>query len=110
MNGSVYQEMKIEHFMATIVNEKTQQVVILQPQHVFGRHPTAATSLESLEASRTHAVVIWDGESWVLQDTSSNGTFINGKALARDNKKGLKGWRFNSIWQHFGRFLARLKN
>lgn len=69
--------------MAILIGERTGVNVDIQPQHVFGRHPTAATFLSNSEASRTHAVVIWDGEAWVLKDTSSNGTYINGQYLAR---------------------------
>lgn len=72
--------------MATLINETSGIEVILQPQHVIGRHPTAATCLTNMEASRTHAVVIWDGEHWLLQDTSSNGTFINGQPLFKGRK------------------------
>ncbi|MCL1123960.1 FHA domain-containing protein [Shewanella surugensis] len=72
--------------MAMMLNEATGNSVLLQPQHIFGRHPTAATQLTNLEASRTHAVIIWDGEYWILQDTSSNGTFINGKRLKKGHK------------------------
>ncbi|MFC3153223.1 FHA domain-containing protein [Litoribrevibacter euphylliae] len=69
--------------MAILIGERSAVRVDLQPQHVFGRHPSAATSLTNSEASRTHAVVIWDGEVWLLKDTSSNGTYINGRYLAR---------------------------
>lgn len=69
--------------MAILIGERTGVQVDLQPQHVFGRHPSAATSLTNSEASRTHAVAIWDGEVWLLKDTSSNGTYINGRFLAR---------------------------
>lgn len=75
--------------MATLINENSGTEVILQPQHVIGRHPTAATCLSNLEASRTHAVIMWDGEHWLLQDTSSNGTFVNGQALAKGRKAAL---------------------
>lgn len=76
--------------MAMMLNEATGNNVLLQPQHIFGRHPTAATQLTNLEASRTHAVIIWDGENWILQDTSSNGTFINGERLKKGDKVLLK--------------------
>lgn len=72
--------------MASMFNEVTGTSVLLQPQHVFGRHPTAATQLINMEASRTHAVVIWDGEHWILQDTSTNGTFVNNQRLEKGSK------------------------
>ncbi len=76
--------------MAIFINERTGISEILQPQHIFGRHPTASTRLSNPEASRTHAVVIWDGECWVFQDTSSNGSFINGQYRSKDNKVDLE--------------------
>jgi len=30
-----------------------------------------------------HATVFWDGSMWVLQDSSSNGTYVNGKLIHR---------------------------
>lgn len=76
--------------MAILINERTGISTILQPQHIFGRHPTAATKLNNPEASRTHAVVIWDGECWVFQDTSSNGSFINGQYQTKGIKVPLE--------------------
>lgn len=75
--------------MAKLIGECSGVRVELQPQHVFGRHPTAATTLSNSEASRTHAVIIWDGEVWLLKDTSSNGTYINGRYLARGAQQAL---------------------
>lgn len=72
--------------MAILINGSTGDKIIIQPQHIFGRHPTTETELTQPEASRTHAVAIWDGECWMLQDISTNGTFINGKKLVRGEK------------------------
>lgn len=72
--------------MATIICESTGIGAILQPQHIFGRHPTASTRLKNSDASRTHAVVIWDGDCWIFQDTSSNGSFINGQYYSKGSK------------------------
>ncbi len=76
--------------MAILINERTGINAILEPQHIFGRHPTASTKLDNPEASRTHAVVIWDGDSWVFQDTSSNGSFINGQYQSKGSKVQLE--------------------
>ncbi|MGR6873114.1 FHA domain-containing protein [Pseudomonas sp. HK3] len=76
--------------MAILINERTGVHAILQPQHIFGRHPTASTKLSNPEASRTHAVVIWDGECWVFQDTSSNGSYINGQYQYKGSKTHLE--------------------
>lgn len=88
--------------MAIMINEKSGTEVMLQPQHVVGRHPTAATLLTNPEASRTHAVAMWDGEHWLLQDVSSNGTFINGQAVI----KGRKAVLHIGDYIQFGSLLA----
>lgn len=63
---------------------------MLLAQHTFGRHPTESrTVLSNPEASRMHAVVIWDGEHWLVQDMSTNGTFINGVRVVSSVKTGI---------------------
>lgn len=56
-------------------------------QHFFGRHiQSVNTYLSNPDASRIHAVIQWDQDKWLLQDSSSNGTFINGKKLSQGEK------------------------
>ena len=44
----------------------------------IGRHPDAGIFLDDVTVSRHHAVVLREGESWVIVDEGSlNGTFIN---------------------------------
>ncbi len=44
----------------------------------IGRHPDAAIFLDDVTVSRNHAVVVREGDSWVIVDEGSlNGTFIN---------------------------------
>jgi hypothetical protein len=44
----------------------------------IGRHPDAGIFLDDVTVSRHHAVVVREGESWVIVDEGSlNGTFIN---------------------------------
>ncbi|WP_019615221.1 FHA domain-containing protein [Psychromonas ossibalaenae] len=76
--------------MTKIINTDTGEQVILLIQHVFGRHPsTSHTILINPDASRMHATIFWDGEEWLLQDSSSNGTYINGHAVVRGTKQRL---------------------
>lgn len=76
--------------MARLQNLKNGIVVNLLPQHIIGRHPTSShTVLDSPDASRTHATITWDGETWRLMDSSTNGSYINGKRLARGESQQL---------------------
>lgn len=66
--------------MAILKNTRTQESITLLSQHTFGRQPeTCATLIQQTEVSRLHAVISWDGEHWLLKDSSSNGTYRNGK-------------------------------
>ena len=70
--------------MAKIINLNTEEQVTLMLQHLFGRHPNSShTLLFSPDASRMHATIFWDRGMWVLQDSSSNGTYVNGKLIHR---------------------------
>ncbi|WP_340680806.1 FHA domain-containing protein [Paraglaciecola sp.] len=64
--------------MASIRNKQTQLTITLHVNHTFGRDIlTNITLLENPEASRNHAIIAWDGETWRIKDASSNGTFVN---------------------------------
>ena len=44
----------------------------------IGRHPDAGIFLDDVTVSRNHAVVVREGDAWVIVDEGSlNGTFIN---------------------------------
>lgn len=73
--------------MATLKNLKSEESVILLAQHIFGRHPGASsTVLNSPNISRMHAAIYWDGEHWSLQDSSTNGTYLNGTRVPSDTR------------------------
>jgi len=89
--------------MTKIINTATQEQVILLIQHIFGRHPTTShTVLLNPDASRMHATIFWDGEEWLLQDSSSNGTYVNGKLVVYGAKQRLR--KGDQI--HFSSLLA----
>ncbi|WDE08010.1 FHA domain-containing protein [Thalassomonas viridans] len=76
--------------MAILLNLTTRDEVNLSVQHVFGRHRgTSNTELTNMDASRLHATILWDGENWLLQDSSTNGTFVNGKLAPKGIKMPL---------------------
>ena len=83
--------------MAILLNFQTRDEVNLSVQHVFGRHRGVInTALTTLDASRLHATILWDGEHWLLQDSSTNGTFINGKLSPKGGRIPLaEGDRLN---------------
>jgi len=48
------------------------------PRLAIGRHPDAEIFLDDVTVSRHHAVVIAEGDAWVMVDEGSlNGTFVN---------------------------------
>ena len=52
--------------------------VLREERIVIGRHPDASIFLDDVTVSRNHAVVMRDGDAWVIVDEGSlNGTFIN---------------------------------
>lgn len=74
--------------MASILDPSNGETIRLLAQHNFGRHPVGShTVLINPDASRLHASIVWDGEHWLLNDASTNGTFVNGQAI-------LKGTRY----------------
>ncbi|KAJ7449655.1 kinase-like domain-containing protein [Mycena latifolia] len=68
----------------------------LTPKYVLGRDPASSqVILPGAHISGTHAHIIWNRESGKdsvikLQDTSSNGTWINGNALGHGKTRRLK--------------------
>lgn len=68
--------------MAELLNKTSKKHIKLRSQHIFGRHSGSSnTVLCNLKASRLHASILWNGSHWLIQDTSSNGTFINKKPI-----------------------------
>lgn len=73
--------------MAKILNLSTSQQINLLVEHSFGRNTDMShTVLTNRDASRNHACIFWDGEHWLLQDSSTNGSFLNGRFIARGSK------------------------
>lgn len=73
-----------------MINNNTEEQITLLIQHIFGRHPSSShTVLNNPDASRMHATILWDGEHWLLQDSSSNGTYVNGTPILRGSMQKL---------------------
>ena len=51
---------------------------LLGERVAIGRHPDAAIFLDDVTVSRNHAVLVREGDSWVIVDEGSlNGTYVN---------------------------------
>lgn len=76
--------------MAKLLHAITQKELFLRPEHVFGRHSEQSHFvLQNGRASRIHASIIWTGDNWQIRDLSSNGTFLNGKRLSKNENTTL---------------------
>ena len=67
------------------VDDPTQRIVLKPPRVVIGRgaslqHDIAIASHDG-KASRRHARLVFDAGVWILEDTSLNGTKVNGNKL-----------------------------
>lgn len=68
--------------MATLLDPRTGDRVVLRAEHVFGRNALRAdTVVEDPEISLMHAHVRWRNGRWMLTDHSRNGTFVDGRPL-----------------------------
>ncbi|WP_440874668.1 FHA domain-containing protein [Thalassotalea sp. PLHSN55] len=77
--------------MATLLNKHNQQSSLLQSHHSFGRLQCSVnTNISDPYISKVHAFIEWNGEHWLLRDVSSNGTWLNGNKLAREQIAHLK--------------------
>lgn len=71
--------------MATLFNEKMQQRCFLQSHHSFGRLKNSVnTYVADSYISKVHAFIEWNDRYWLLRDVSSNGSWLNGKKLSRE--------------------------
>ncbi|MFT4928845.1 MAG: hypothetical protein ACI8WB_004965 [Phenylobacterium sp.] len=76
--------------MATLLNLENNEQTNLLALHLVGRHPQSCnTILNNPKASRVHATISWDGESWSIQDNSSNGTWVNDTRLQPNTSQTL---------------------
>ena len=50
---------------------------------MLGSDPSCALVLHDPLVSPTHASLAWYGGAWVLSDASTNGTFVNGVRIQR---------------------------
>lgn len=68
--------------MATLKHAKTNTTLLLGARHLVGRSPACQLRLATPSVSGVHAELVWNGDSWYVQDLGSrNGTFVDGRKL-----------------------------
>lgn len=91
--------------MARLANSFSQECIYLRISHIFGRASASVNTVISGEnVSRVHATISWQSDYWTVQDSSTNGTFVNGDKLERAHKRRLhKGDKihFGEISEHY---------
>ncbi|MCI0340654.1 MAG: ATP-binding protein [Planctomycetales bacterium] len=71
--------------LKVIVAEKVLRSHALGERTAIGRHPTADVVLPDPSVSRAHAVIVREGDSYVIQDLGSgNGVLVNLKKVSRE--------------------------
>lgn len=67
--------------MASLINLYTNEKVLMNVYHQFGRALLNDTLMEFPDISRKHATIFWDETGWKILDHSKNGTIIDQKPL-----------------------------
>ncbi len=76
--------------MGCLKNAHSEQSIVLRSHHIVGRHPDSShTVMANATVSRCHCLLEWQADAWYIQDISANGTFINGKRVAKNIKHPL---------------------
>lgn len=68
--------------MALLQHSRSERSVVVEPELLIGRSPSAGLCITEPYVSAQHALLRWAGAHWVLKDLGSrNGTFLNGVRL-----------------------------
>ncbi len=73
-----------------ILRSSSGQSIHLRAFHLFGRSQDCHTQLSSHDVSRVHCVLLWQDGKWLVQDKSTNGVWLNGKRLTKDQLTPLR--------------------
>ena len=86
--------------MGQIQNSLTNQIRLLEPEHLVGRAPNCSLRINERYVSAQHAVVRWVDGHWEVKDLGSrNGTFVDGSRIKAGDEHSLqKGSKL-----HFGK-------
>jgi len=73
------------HFLVSPPDSLRFEVATERPQIVIGRSSQADISVPDPSLSRSHAVLVLEGDSWTVKDLGSrNGTRVNGDLIAEE--------------------------
>lgn len=68
--------------LEALTGEFNGQVITLADETLIGRHQDCTLVLQSAQVSRRHAAIVRnDGQFWLQDLNSSNGTFLNGERI-----------------------------
>jgi len=77
--------------MAHLIEQQTGFKVYLRNYHSFGRLTgSVSTAIEMNRVSRIHAIIEWLDDHWTIRDLSTNGMWVNGKRLTKNQVHCLK--------------------
>jgi hypothetical protein len=91
--------------MASLVNILTNNIIILNTYHQFGRALPNHTPIMANDVSRNHAVIYWEESVWKISDHSKNGTIIDNRVICHKSKKLQNGSKIqfgsseSTIWR-----------
>ena len=81
--------------MASLINLYTNEKILINAYHQFGRASLNDTLMEYADISRKHAYLLWEETGWKIFDHSKNGTTVDCKTLCQSSV----GLRKSSIIQ-----------
>jgi len=77
--------------MGLLINPATGARVALLTRHLIGRAPGSDLRLADSSVSGNHALILWRGDRWMVQDLGSrNGSTLDGVALTAGEARPLK--------------------
>lgn len=69
--------------MGTLIHLPSRRAALLSVRQVVGRSRKTDLRIPNRRVSAEHAIIAWSGVGWMVRDLgSTNGTFVDGKALA----------------------------
>lgn len=73
------------------IKDSQGRITHLAPHHTFGRlRYSVDTLIEHAEISRYHAVIEWINDVWMIKDLSTNGVWVNGTKIPKNQYQELK--------------------
>lgn len=73
--------------MASLKNLGSNEIIILNSYHQFGRSPQNNTLVVDNDVSRKHAAISWEESVWKITDYSKNGTIVDSRIICHTSKE-----------------------